>query len=430
LTLNDFYVSRDGKEIKIRNLDHFSSFNKNGKIFYGPDLNIILCFYKNYFNFENTLNENSTNKIKILNLNDEKNVKENQSKINNDENKKKKKNYQFKENDARSKLQNQNKDKIPLNNNMIESDYSKSNYNNKSNENNKKSNKTGENPNDDLNLNIHNYDIEKKLHYSNLDFNDYNDPYICPDFIIKDVKELTNKMDTWIFGSLLFHILYGQPPVSFIQQLKEWCDNQTNLIFEKIKFPFNITSKHFFYNPFKRDLTNSFNEYIWNQNNLNNNIEKIDIQNSSTNLQNFKNVKKEINFNNLVNPTKNNKINFSEGCFKKLILENEILIKATKLNSFSATVNDKHLNPQTENRKNINGVGIVLDMIASCLNLEDHQRPDLCTLFKSDLFKFDNYEMILINKFAYNTLRFLSPEAIILKKILLPLRDVFFSINS
>lgn len=352
LNLTDFYVSRDGREIKIRNLDHLSSFNNSGRIFFGPDLNIILCFYRNYMNFENA--ENTENKV-------------NQ---NNDESSK----------DSDSKADNSN------------------NLNNKGNP-------------------LISYDIEMKLHYSKLDYNDYNDAYIAPDFMLKDVKELTNKTDTWIFGTLLFHILYGQTPISYIEQLKDWCDNQTNLIFEKITFPFDIASKHFFYNPFKKNFLSSEKENIFE------NINTLNSINYSTLESNRSNKDMKLQNNELASNNSNVICNI-----KSFIMENENLIQATKMNSYSATVNHKHLNPETETNKNINGLGIVLDMIACCLNVDENKRADLCGLYQSDLFKFDNYEMILVNKFAYNTLRYLSPEAIILNKILIPLREVkFFS---
>lgn len=315
LTLNDLYIKRDGREIKLRNLEHLSCFNTTGKIFCGPDLNFILCFYKSYFASNNKKDVNSDN------IKDEMNCDDNSG----------------------------------------------------------------------SNATFCGYDIEKKLHYTKLDYDDYNDSYIAPDFIIKDGKSLTYKVDTWIFGCLLFHILYGYSPTSYISQLKEWCDNQSNLIFEKISFPFDIASKHFFYNPFKK------------------NIHVNQKQKDSTEMK----INRNYNSSNSVIHQ-----------IKTFIEQNNNIIKAVKLNSYSAIVNEKHLNPETETNNDINGLGIVIDMIASCLDVYDQNRPELNRLIESDLFKFDNYEMILVNKFAYNTLRYLSPEAIIIKKILIPLREV------
>jgi hypothetical protein len=152
--------------------------------------------------------------------------------------------------------------------------------------------------------------------------------------------------------------------VSFISQLKEWCDNQTNLIFEKVSFPLNITNEHFFYFPFR----NCFGE------------------------------------------TQNQKH----------------LIESVKLKSYSAIVPKKYLNNDTENNLQINGLGLVFDMIASCMNVNSVDRPDLTDLFYSDLFKFDHYETLLINKFASNTLQFYSPEITVIQQMLLPLRNVNF----
>jgi hypothetical protein len=328
LTLNDFYISRDGREIKLRNIEHLSIFkpsSSGGKIYFGPDLNFILCFYKGFYKeYDNNNNDNNNNK--------------------NDEEK--------------------------LNNN----------------------------PNNNLN----NYDIEKKLHFSLLDIFDYDDGFIAPEFIKKDAKEITNKIDTWVFGSILYNILFGKPPKSYISQLKDWCNNQTNLIFEKISFPFDIASKHFFYNCFYND-------------------EK---ENNSLNNKNINSY--EINNKDKINSTSNsNNENDNDDNIINNFLENSKKIKtAIGLNSYSAIVNKKHLNPETESKDKINGLGMIYDLITTCLNPNDEKRPDILELIKTDLFKFDNYEMILVNKFAYNTLRYLSPDGIIIKKILLPLREV------
>lgn len=305
LNLNDFYISRDGREIKLRNLEHLSIFKPSGKIYSGPDLNFIMCFYKGFLKSPEETNTNT-------NFAQERN--------------------------------------------------------------------TNNNPN--------NFDIEKKLHFSLLDFWDYNDGFIAPEFIKKDAKEISNKVDTWVFGSILYNILFGQPPVSYISQLKSWCNNQTNLIFEKISFPFDIASKHFYYNCF-------YNEENKNENSKNINSYEFNNNNNTNNIDNF-------------------------------ISNSENLKNSIALNSYSANVSEKHLNPETESKNKINGLGMIYDLISSCLNTNDELRPDILQLIKTDLFKFDNYEMILVNKFAYNTLRYLSPDGIIIKKILIPLREVNF----
>ena len=69
-------------------------------------------------------------------------------------------------------------------------------------------------------------------------------------------------------------------------------------------------------------------------------------------------------------------------------------------------------------------MGIIFDLILSCLTVNPDDRPNLIDLAECDLFQFDKYEKLVVNKFAFNTLRCYSEEEIIIKQILEPLRDV------
>jgi hypothetical protein len=255
VTLNDFYISKDGSEVKLRCLYHYSFFNNDDRITAGPDIEIIKALYS-----------------------------------------------------------------------------------------------TLEQP-----IGINGEQFNPSLRY-------LNDCFIAPEYLLTDQKQLTKSMDTWIFGCILFSLLFGKPPTSFISQLKDWCDGQTNLIFEKIVFPLNIINEHFFYYPYK-------------------------------------------------------------GCFDEAASLKH-LIESVRLKSYSAIVPRKYLNSDMESNVQINGLGLVLDMIASCMSVNPTERLDLVDLYYSDLFKFDNYETLLVNKFASNTLQFYSPEITVVQQMLLPLRNI------
>ena len=181
-------------------------------------------------------------------------------------------------------------------------------------------------------------------------------------------KAYTSKIDSFLFGNILYSILFGNSPASFIEQLKDWCDCQTNFNFNEILFPKNIVSKNFNYYPFK----NAFNK-------------------------------------NEESPLKN-------------------LIDSMKIKSFSAIIPKAHLNDK-ESSKTLNGIGLIFDLINSCLSVDEKDRPTLSDLMDSELFQIQNFEKQLIKKFAKNTLKYFSPEMIMLKQILIPLREVIKCIN-
>ena len=192
----------------------------------------------------------------------------------------------------------------------------------------------------------------------------YSDAYLAPEFILKESKKQTKKIDTWVFGICVFNLLFGHGPISFFCQLKNWVEKNTNYDFNSLikKFPCNIISSHFFYNTFL-------------------NIEDI-------------------------------------------MKDKFYYIKVLKLKSFSAIVNEKHLNLATESQNSINGLGIILDMINACLSINPEKRPDLNSLIQCDLFTFNQYELILCNKFMNPVLNYYSPDLIIKTKMLYPLRKI------
>ena len=93
-------------------------------------------------------------------------------------------------------------------------------------------------------------------------------------------------------------------------------------------------------------------------------------------------------------------------------------IKVMKKKSFSALMkNQKDINLN----ENINSINI-LDMINACMSVDPNRRPNLNTL--KNIFAFDQYEKILRNKFLSNVLNYYSPDIIIKRKILIPLRGI------
>ena len=93
------------------------------------------------------------------------------------------------------------------------------------------------------------------------------------------------------------------------------------------------------------------------------------------------------------------------------------------MNSYSAIVPSHFLN-DAEKSSGINGMGVIFDLIVSCLNVNSDERPNLTELAQSDLFKFDKYEKLVLRKFASNAIKCYSGEEILIKQIIYPLRDV------
>ena len=195
----------------------------------------------------------------------------------------------------------------------------------------------------------------------------FSNAYIPPE-IIQSNFGLTSKIDSWVFGIILFNILFGHSPVSYYEQLKHWYEYYYRQHFTKDVYDIRFMNPkyHFYFNPFL-------------------NVEEI-------------------------------------------MEDKNYFLKALKLKSFSAVVKKTHLNLATENNNTINGIGIIFDMINSCLSIDPRKRPYLSSLIQCDLFSIEPQELILCNKFLINVLNYYSPDNVIYEKILVPLRGICLEI--
>ena len=95
---------------------------------------------------------------------------------------------------------------------------------------------------------------EEKISFDLLDNIYSNDSFIAPEIIKKINDGRPNyKTDTWLYGILLFNILFGVNPKSFYSQLKMWSNTfMGDVSMEQLlkSDEFDILNSNFFYNPF------------------------------------------------------------------------------------------------------------------------------------------------------------------------------------
>ena len=95
---------------------------------------------------------------------------------------------------------------------------------------------------------------EEQLTFDLLDNIYSNDAYIAPEIIKKINGDVPSyKVDSWLFGVMLFNLIFSITPKSFFCQFKEW----SNTFFEDYTVEqllnddsFNVLNSNFFYNPF------------------------------------------------------------------------------------------------------------------------------------------------------------------------------------
>ena len=204
---------------------------------------------------------------------------------------------------------------------------------------------------------------KEELTFDDLDNTYCNDAYISPE-MIKKIKgdRPTYKNDSWLYGILMFNLIFGITPESFYSQLKKFCEIfYGNYSMEQIinDDDFDVLKSNFFYNPF-----------------------------------------------NNINVIMQDKFYFT---------------KILKENSFSAIIKSKYINDKDPNTYNIS---TFLDLINACLNLDPEKRPSICHLLNFDLFEIPLDLKERFGKVLSNVMDYYSPDNVIKDKIVLPLRKI------
>jgi serine/threonine protein kinase len=73
-----------------------------------------------------------------------------------------------------------------------------------------------------------------------------------------------------------------------------------------------------------------------------------------------------------------------------------------------------------------NELGLILDLISSCLDLDAKKRPTINGLLNSPLFQLDSYEMTNAVRFSQNVILYRSPVSTVSMRITGPLRKVCY----
>ena len=69
-----------------------------------------------------------------------------------------------------------------------------------------------------------------------------------------------------------------------------------------------------------------------------------------------------------------------------------------------------------------NELGLILDLISSCLDEDPKKRPDIEGLLRSPIFMLDDHEMTNAVRFSKNVILYRSPQSTVSMKITQPLR--------
>ena len=215
----------------------------------------------------------------------------------------------------------------------------------------------------------------------------YDNAYLPSEHILLPFKEHMNAMDIWSFGAILYSLLFGIPPQSYLGSYESWMKSRNAAVPENLPLPLiEPAIQSFVYDPFS-DLNGTERKYE-------NTFEALKQQSYSAIvggkswLTPFKEEKKE----------------------EKKVIKKKKRQKEVKKENLIPLVKSAY--------------GLILDVIACCLDVLPQNRPTLTYLLGTPVFKMDNYERSSVSKFAESVFLYKSPYLCVTTKITQPLRNI------
>jgi len=204
----------------------------------------------------------------------------------------------------------------------------------------------------------------------------FSDPYLAPEMIFNKIQDLDQNVDSWVFGCLLYHILFGQPPKSFYEEILK--------VYPQIKKDlrsFAHPSDYFFHDIFPDTL---INDILYGDHEVFNAEEAPRRMIDCIGHKSY------------------------EAFFANIIPQKNILNEEFNKN----------------NKEHLNRIGCYLDLIASCLEFSPSKRPTIQSLYHCPVFQLDKYEDMISKQFSEIMIFYKSPTLTIRDKVLVPLRKI------
>mmetsp|Transcript_34190 Transcript_34190/g.25256 ORF Transcript_34190/g.25256 Transcript_34190/m.25256 type:complete len:255 (-) Transcript_34190:1608-2372(-) len=231
---------------------------------------------------------------------------------------------------------------------------------------------------------------------------------------------------------IMYCILFGKKPDSFYSIYRGWYKNQHGHDIELGSLPFIApSSSNFLYDPFSIDFDNPFQA---EENELNKDLDlpgSLLEKRSSLNFQNCMNCIQALSFSSLFEGTSFKKFHFKPIAQSIQQANNPAMLKdqPPRFPGQSHTGDElrkkmylQFAKAEVLSRKN--ELGLILDIVASCLDLDPKKRPTVNGLLNSPLFALDDYEMTNAVRFSQNVILYRSPSSSVSLKITTPLRNM------
>lgn len=232
---------------------------------------------------------------------------------------------------------------------------------------------------------------------------------------------------------IMYCLLLGKKPQSFYSVYRAWYKKCHGHDIEMAALPFiPPSSSNFLYDPFAVDFENPFDseDDLWSGS-------MLDIQGSlkakqgSMSFENFIKCLKDMSYSSLFTQENSKKFHFktvAEQAQRGGTLGADGQ-RPPRFPGQEATAQDSRLQVYQSFAKasvlaRKNELGLILDLISSCLDVDPKRRPTIPGLLTSPLFQLDSYEMTKAVRFSQNVILYRSPESTVTLRITGPLRNM------
>lgn len=259
-------------------------------------------------------------------------------------------------------------------------------------------------------------------------------------------QDHTAAMDVWAFGMILFAVLFGRKPASYYKVYRDWYLRSHGHDVELSDLPFIPPSaKNFIYDPFSLDFDNPFDKVDYEELRAGRvstepNLQDIHAfadedpssgKDGSFNFANFMKSIASLSYSAMFTDGNSKKFTFKP--LTQQIEENNNPNKEpaqaprfpgqqTKNSAVREKTYLALAKAQVLERKN--ELGLILDLISSCLDVDPKKRPTVEGLLHSPIFMLDEPELTNAVRFSKNVILYRSPQSTVSLKITEPLRMI------
>jgi serine/threonine protein kinase len=266
-------------------------------------------------------------------------------------------------------------------------------------------------------------------HFSN---SALDNPFIAPETLFSKFLDQNSALDVWSFGMIMYCLLLGKKPESYYASYRAWYKKCHGHDVEMASLPFIPPSQsNFLYDPFAIDFENPFEgeEELWGRDAGLQELGSFTEKKGKINFENFIKCLQGRSYSSLFTQESSKKFHF-QTLEKKLDQGGQGSgPKAPQFPGQPTTNEDTRLRlmkafARADVLARKNELGLILDLVSSCLDADPKRRPTIAGLQHSPLFQMDDYERTKAVRFSQNVILYRSPQSTVSMRLTSPLRSI------